>query len=72
MDEVRQPTPERVGRHLRETFTEAGPYRFVIVDRDSTDCEVVASLSATELKAKWRSVQAPWQNRIAVPYPAAP
>ena len=45
---------------------DAGPYRYVILDRDSKfDAEVIAFLKATGLQAKRTSVRAPWQNGIA-------
>ena len=53
-------------QQLREAFPEAGPYRYVIFDRDSTfNPEVVTFLKATGLEPKRTSVQAPWQNGIA-------
>ena len=63
---TRHPTAEWVVQQLREAFPEAGPYRYVIFDRDSTfNDEVVTFLRATGLKAKRTSVQALWQNAIA-------
>jgi hypothetical protein len=51
---------------LRETFPEAGPYGYVILDRDSKfDADVIAFLKVTDLKPAWTSVRAPWQNGIA-------
>jgi putative transposase len=45
---------------------EAGPYRYVILDRDSKfNGEVIAFLEATGLKPRRTSVQAPWQNGLA-------
>src|ERR1700720_2246630 len=53
-------------QQLRETFPEAGPYRYVILDHDSKfDAGVIAFLQATGLKTKRTSVQAPWQNGTA-------
>jgi transposase InsO family protein len=63
---TRHPTSEWVVQQLREAFPEAGPYRYVIFDRDSTfNHEVITFLKATGLKPKRTSVQAPWQNGIA-------
>jgi transposase InsO family protein len=60
------PTAEWVIQQLREAFPEAGPYQYVIFDRDSIfNDEVVAFLKATGLKPKRTSVGAPWQNGIA-------
>jgi transposase InsO family protein len=55
-----------VVQQLREAFPEAGPYRYVILDRDSKfDHEVITFLKATGLQPKRTSVRAPWQNGIA-------
>jgi putative transposase len=63
---TRHPTAEWVVQQLREAFPEAGPYRYAIFDRDSTfNREVVTFLTATGLKPKRTSAQAPWQNGIA-------
>ena len=63
---TRHPTAEWVVQQLREAFPEAGPYRYVIFDRDSTfNDEVVTFLRATALKPRRTSAQAPWQNGIA-------
>ena len=63
---TRNPTAEWVVQQLRETFPEASPYRYVILDRDSKfDADVIAFLKATGLEPKRTSVQAPWQNGIA-------
>jgi putative transposase len=63
---TRHPTAEWVVQQLREAFPEAGPYRYVIFDRDSTfNDEVVTFLRATGLKPRRTSAQAPWQNGIA-------
>ena len=60
------PSAEWVVQQLREAFPEAGPYRYVIFDRDSIFNEdVVIFLKATGLKPKRTSVRAPWQNGIA-------
>jgi putative transposase len=63
---TRRPTAEWVVQQLREAFPEAGPYRYVTLDRDSKfDADVIAFLNATGLKPKRTSVQSPWQNGIA-------
>lgn len=63
---TRHPTAEWVVQQLRQAFPEAGPYRYVILDRDSKfDDEVIKFLKATGLKPKRTSVEAPWQNGIA-------
>jgi len=60
------PTAEWVVQQLREAFPEAGPYRYVVFDRDSKfDGDVVAFLQATGLKPTQTSIQSPWQNGIA-------
>jgi len=60
------PTAEWVVQQLRETFPDAGPYRYVILDRDAKfDADVIAFLRATGLKPKRTSIRAPWQNGIA-------
>jgi hypothetical protein len=51
------PTAEWVVQQLRETFPEAGPYRYVILDRDSKfDAGVITFLKATGLDAKRTSI----------------
>ena len=63
---TRHPTAEWVIQQLREAFPEAGPYRYVILDRDSKfDHEVITFLKSTGLQPKRTSVRAPWQNGIA-------
>jgi putative transposase len=63
---TRHPTSDWVVQQLREAFPEAGPYRYVIFDRDSKfDAEVIGFLEATGLKVKRTSVQSPWQNGMA-------
>jgi putative transposase len=60
------PSAEWVVQQLREAFAEAGPYRYVILDRDQKfDDSVITFLQATGLTAKRTSVQAPWQNGTA-------
>jgi transposase InsO family protein len=57
---------EWVVQQLREAFPEAGPYRYVILDRDAKfDPTVSTFLRATGLKPKRTSIQSPWQNGIA-------
>lgn len=51
---------------LREAFPEAGPCRYLILDRDTQfDADVISFLKATGLKPKRTSVQSPWQNGTA-------
>jgi hypothetical protein len=60
------PTSDWVVQQLREVFSGADPYRYVLLDHDSKfSGEVIAFLEATGLKPKRTSVQAPWQNGIA-------
>jgi hypothetical protein len=60
------PSAEWVVQQLREAFPDAGPYRYVILDRDTKfDADVIAFLKATGLKAKRTSARAPWQNGLA-------
>jgi hypothetical protein len=43
-----RPTSEWVVQQLREAFPEAGPYRYVILDRDSKfNADVIHSLKST-------------------------
>ena len=63
---TRNPTAEWVVEQLRETFLEAGPYRYVILDHDSKfDPDVTTFLKATGLTPKRTSRQSPWQNGMA-------
>jgi putative transposase len=63
---ARHPSAEWVVQQLREAFPEAGPYRYVILDRDAKfDATVIAFLKATGLKPKRTSIQSPWQNGTA-------
>ena len=63
---TRHPTAEWVVQQLRETFPEAGLYRYVILDRDSKfDADVITFLKATGLKPTRTSIQSPWQNGVA-------
>jgi putative transposase len=63
---TQHPTAEWVLQQLREAFPESGPYRYVILDRDTKfDSGVIALLKATGLKPKRTSIQSPWQNGIA-------
>jgi putative transposase len=65
-DLTRHPSAEWVVQRLREAFPEAGPYRYVILDRDSKfAATVIAFLKATGLKPKRTSIQSPWQNGTA-------
>ena len=60
------PTSEWVVQQLREAFPEAEPYRYVVLDRDSTfNADVLDFLKSTGLTPKRTSVQSPWQNGIA-------
>jgi putative transposase len=60
------PSADWVVQQLRETFAQAAPYRYAILDRDSIfNADVIAFLKATELEPKRTSIQAPWQNGIA-------
>ena len=57
---------EWVVQQLRETFQDAGPYQYVIFDRDCKfDDGVIEFLKATGLETKRTSIEAPWQNGIA-------
>jgi transposase InsO family protein len=63
---TRHPSAEWVVQQLRETFPEAGEYRYVILDRDSKfDAEVITFLRATGLKPTRTSIRSPWQNGTA-------
>jgi hypothetical protein len=63
---TQHPTAEWVVQQLRETFPEAGRYRYVILDRDSKfDAGVITFLKATGLDPKRTSIQSPWQNGVA-------
>jgi transposase InsO family protein len=63
---TRHPSADWVIQQLREAFPEAGPYRYVILDRDAKfDNSVTTFLQATGLTPKRTSVQAPWQNGTA-------
>ena len=63
---TRHPSADWVVQQLRETFAEAAPYRYAILDRDSIFSEaVIVFLKATGLKPKRTSVRAPWQNGTA-------
>ena len=53
-------------QQLHEAFPEAGPLRYLILDRDSKfGADVIGLLKATGLKPKPMSVRSPWQNGIA-------
>ena len=63
---TRYPSADWVVQQLRETFAEATPYRYAILDRDSIfNADVIGFLQATGLKPKRTSIQAPWQNGTA-------
>jgi putative transposase len=63
---TRHPSAEWVVQQLREAFPEIGPYRYVILDRDSKfDATVITFLKATGLKPKRTSIRSPWQNGTA-------
>jgi transposase InsO family protein len=63
---TRHPNAEWVVQQLREAFPEAGPYRYVILDRDAKfDSSVLQFLEATGLEPKRTSIRSPWQNGIA-------
>ena len=63
---TRHPSADWVLQQLRETFVEAGRYRYAIFDHDSIfNKDVIAFLEATGLKAKRTSIHAPWQNGTA-------
>ena len=63
---TRHPSADWIVQQLRETFAEAAPYRYAILDRDSIfNADVTAFLKAPGLKPKRTSIQAPWQNRTA-------
>jgi hypothetical protein len=61
------PTAEWVVQQLRETFPEAVPYRYVILDRDSKfDADIISFLQATAVKPKQTAHGRPgrmvWRN----------
>ena len=63
---TRHPTAEWVIQQLREAFSEAGPQRYVILDRDAKfNADVLTFLKATGLTPKRTSCESPWQNGIA-------
>jgi len=63
---TRCPSADWVVQQLRETFPEATPHRYAILDHDSIfNGDVIAFLAATGLKAKRTSIHAPWQNGTA-------
>ena len=60
------PSADWVVQQLRETFADAGLYRYAILDHDSIlNKDVIAFLEATGLKAKRTSIHNPWQNGTA-------
>jgi hypothetical protein len=63
---TQHPTAEWVLQQLREAIPESGPYRYVILDRDTKfDNGVITFLKATGLKPKRTSIQSPWQKALA-------
>src|SRR5689334_15075411 len=69
VDVTAHPTADWVLQQLRETFPEAGPYRYAILDHDTKfDANVIAFLNDTGLKPKRTSVGATWQDGIAEPW----
>jgi transposase InsO family protein len=63
---TRHPTADWVIQQLRETFPQAAPCRYVILDRDlKFDLEVIMFLKATGLQSKGKHIQSPWQNGTA-------
>jgi len=63
---TRHPGAEWVVQQLREAFPQAGPYHYVILDRDAKfDPTVIRFLKATGLKPKRTNIQSPWQNGTA-------
>lgn len=61
-----RPSSAWIVQQLRETFPEAGRYRYVIFDHDSMfNKDVIAFLKSTSLEPKRTSIQAPWQNGTA-------
>src|SRR5215470_13221330 len=63
---TRHPSSDWVVQQLRETFAEAAPYRYAILDRDSIfNADVITFLQATGLQPKRTSIQSPWQNGTA-------
>ena len=63
---TRHPSAEWVVQQLREAFPEVGPYRYVILDRDSKfDATVITFLRAIGLQPKRTSIRSPWQNGTA-------
>ena len=63
---TRHPSSDWIVQQLRETFAEAAPDGYAILDRDSIfNADVIAFLKATGRQPKRTSVQAPWQNGTA-------
>jgi transposase InsO family protein len=60
---TRHPTAEWVVQQLRDAFSEAASYRYVILDRDAKfDANVVSFLQGAGLTLKKTNVQSSWQN----------
>ena len=63
---TRHPSADWIVQQLREAFVEAKPYRYVILDRDTTfDDSVITFLQATGFTVKRTSVRSPWQKGTA-------
>ena len=63
---TREPTPAWVVQQLRDVFPGDGPYRFMLLDHDSTcDANVIGFLNARGLDSTRTAIQAPWQNGVA-------
>jgi hypothetical protein len=63
---TQQPTADWVMQQLRETFPEAAPYRYTILNNDSIfSGNAIDFLEASGLKAKRTGIHAPWQNGTA-------
>ena len=57
---TRHPSADWVVQQLRETFAEAAPYRYAILDHDAIfNLDVMAFLKATGFEPKRTSIQAP-------------
>ncbi len=70
---TRHPSAEWVVQQLREAFPEIGPYRYVILDRDSKfDATVIMFLKATGLKPKRTSIPLAKWNRGTLGWKLSP
>ena len=54
------PSADRIVHQLGESFAEAAPYRYVILDRDS-----IFNADVIGFEPRRASIQAPWQNGTA-------